>query len=98
MAQTPQTLSALRAAVAKHDALVLAGLGVAVPALGSVVLGLALAASRLDAATAHTLGMLDELFQEEFWGSDAEALRRRAAVAADIALAARFMALAQGRA
>ena len=97
VAQETRALSALRAAVAVYDDLVLAGLGIAVPSLGSVVLGLALAAGAMDAATAHALGMLDELFQEEFWGTDTEALKRRAAVATDIALAARFMDLAQGR-
>ncbi len=97
VAQNRQALAALHAAVARHDALVLAGLGVAVPALGSLVLGLALADGALDAVSAHALGMLDELFQEEFWGTDTEGLSRRAAVAEDIAIAARFMALAQGR-
>ena len=47
------------------DVPALAALGVAVPALGSLVLGLALAEGRLDAATAHALGALDELFQAE---------------------------------
>ena len=74
----------------------LAALGIAVPALGSLVLGLALAEGRLDGAAAHALGALDELFQAEQWGEDAEAAARRAAIAADIALAARFIALTKG--
>ena len=65
----------------------------AVPALGSLVLGLAMSEGRLDAATAHALGALDELFQAEQWGEDAEAAARRAAIAADVALAARFLQL-----
>jgi chaperone required for assembly of F1-ATPase len=36
---------------------------------------------------------LDELFQEELWGADDEAVQRRANIAADIALAARYIAL-----
>ncbi len=52
---------------------------------------------RQAAATAHALGALDELFQEEEWGADAEAVKRRALVGADIDLAARFMALAQAQ-
>jgi chaperone required for assembly of F1-ATPase len=87
------SLAALRNAVAALDAAALAALGVAVPALGSLVLGLALHEGRLDAATAHALGSLDELFQAEFWGEDAEAAARRAAIAADIDLAARFLQL-----
>jgi chaperone required for assembly of F1-ATPase len=93
--QSPQSLRALHAAVATFDPLVLAGLGILVPALGSLVLGLAVAEGRLDAATAHELGALDERFQAELWGRDAQAEQRLEAVAVDIAVAARFIALAQ---
>jgi chaperone required for assembly of F1-ATPase len=94
---TPQdadALAALRASVARRSALELAGLGLAVPALGSLVLGLALAEGALDAAEAAETAALDELFQAEQWGEDAQAAARRAQVAEEIALAARFMALA----
>jgi chaperone required for assembly of F1-ATPase len=87
------SVAALRGAVAALDVAALAALGVAVPALGSLVLGLAMAAGRLDAGTAHELGALDELFQVEAWGEDAEAAARRAAIAADVHLAARFLQL-----
>jgi len=93
--QDPQALRALRRAVAAMDVDILAGLGVAVPAMGSLVLGLALAERRLDAATAHALASLDELFQAGLWGIDEEADRRRRAIGADIAAAARFMELAR---
>jgi len=86
-------VATLRQAVAALDVPALAALGVAVPALGSLVLGLALVEQRLDAATAHTLGVLDELFQAEQWGEDVEAVARRAVIAADIALADRFLRL-----
>lgn len=91
--QPPDSLAALRRAVAALDPLGLAALGVAVPALGSLVLGLALAAGALEAATAHRLGALDALYQAEIWGEDAEAVASRAAVQADIALAGRVLAL-----
>jgi chaperone required for assembly of F1-ATPase len=87
------SIAALRGAIAALDVPALAALGVAVPALGSLVLGLAMSEGRLDAATAHALGALDELFQAEQWGEDAEAAARRAAIAADVALAARFLQL-----
>jgi chaperone required for assembly of F1-ATPase len=87
------SVAALRDAVAALDVPALTALGVAVPALGSLVLGLALAAGRLDADTAYALGALDELFQAEAWGEDAEAAARRRAIAADVALAARFLEL-----
>jgi chaperone required for assembly of F1-ATPase len=91
--QPPDSLVALRRAVAALDLHGLAALGIAVPALGSLVLGLALAEQRLPAQEAHELGALDELFQESQWGVDQEAQRRRAAIAADVALAARYIAL-----
>ncbi|HME25086.1 MAG TPA: ATP12 family chaperone protein [Acetobacteraceae bacterium] len=91
--QHRESIGALRRAVAALDVAALTALGVAVPALGSLVLGLAMADGRLDAATAHELGALDELFQAEAWGEDAEAAARRAAIAADVALAARFLQL-----
>ncbi len=88
-------IDALRRAVAAHDPYMLAGLGIVVPALGSLVLGLALAGGHIDAAEAHALGALEELFQAEQWGEDEEAAARRAFVAQDIALADRFMRLAR---
>lgn len=87
------SVAALRQAVAALDVAALAALGVAVPALGSLVLGLAMAEGELDAATAHALGCLDELFQAEAWGEDLEAAGRRRAVAEDISLAASFLRL-----
>jgi chaperone required for assembly of F1-ATPase len=96
VAQAPASLAALEAAVARHDAAGLAALGVAVPALGSLVLGLALSLGRLDADEAHRLAILDELYQEEFWGSDDEAQARRADRLKEVQLAARFMALTGG--
>jgi chaperone required for assembly of F1-ATPase len=94
--QPRDSIAKLRRAVAALDAPSLAALGVAVPALGSLVLGLALAEGRLDAATAHALGCLDELFQAEAWGEDAEAATRRRAIADDIVIAARFLELTRG--
>jgi chaperone required for assembly of F1-ATPase len=91
--QHRDSIQALRSAVAAMDADMLAGLGIAVPALGSLVLGLALAAGALDAPSAHALGCLDELYQAELWGEDAEAAARRRTIAADVALAACYIGL-----
>jgi chaperone required for assembly of F1-ATPase len=91
--QHRDSVAALRAAVGALDPWALAALGVAVPALGSLVLGLALAEQRVDPATAHALGALEELFQAEQWGEDAQAAARRQAVAEEIVLAARLIAL-----
>ncbi len=92
--QKPAALARLAAAVRAQPVARLAGLGVAVPALGSLVLGLALAERALDADAAAALSLLDEAFQVETWGEDAEAAHRRRHIRAEVALAARFMALA----
>jgi chaperone required for assembly of F1-ATPase len=68
-------------------------LGVAVPALGSLVLGLALADGSLTAAAAHLLATLDETFQEEYWGAEAEAVARRRRIGDDVAAAGRVLEL-----
>lgn len=92
-AQDEHAVAAVRAVLLAEPAPVLAGLGIAVPALGSVVLGLALAEGALDADEAYKLAHLDELYQAEHWGEDVWAARRRKDVARDIALAARFIGL-----
>lgn len=93
VSQPSQALAALRRAVARQSVLGLAALGVAVPALGSLVLGLAVTEGHLDAAEAHRLATLEEAFQEEFWGVDPDSVVRRNAAAADVALAARLVRL-----
>ncbi len=95
LAQDPAVLAALRAALAATHVPALAALGLAVPALGSLVLGLALIRGRLAAAEAAAASFLDETFQAEIWGEEAEAVERRAAIGAEIALAARFVILAE---
>ena len=94
--QHHDSIAALRRAVAALDADVLAGLSIAVPALGSLVLGLAIAAGEMDTDTAYALSALDELFQAEQWGDDYEAIDRRTGILADIVLAARYIDLTRG--
>jgi chaperone required for assembly of F1-ATPase len=91
--QHHDSIAALKRLVARQNVYALAGLGIAVPALGSLVLGLALAEGELDATAASDLGMLDELFQAELWGEDDEAAARRTAVRREIDLASRFIGL-----
>ena len=91
--QPPEAVAALRAALAAHPAFVLAGLGILVPATGSLVLGLAAAEGALEAEAAFELACLDELFQAEQWGEEAEAAKQRRSVRDDIALAVRFIRL-----
>ncbi len=96
--QHRDAVASLRRVVAALDVAALAALGIAVPALGSLVLGLAMAEGQIDATAAHELGALDELFQAEVWGEDTQAAARRAAIAADIALAERFLQLTRSAA
>ena len=94
--QHKDAIAALRRAVAALDTYALGGLGIAVPALGSLVLGLALVEGALDAARAHELGALEELFEVEQWGEDDEGLARRESILRDIVLAERFIRLSRG--
>ncbi len=91
--QSPAARQALRAAVARYDDHMLAGLAFAVQTSGSLVIGLALAEARLDAGQAFDLAELDESYQIEQWGEDAEAAARRATRRGDLRQAAAYMAL-----
>jgi chaperone required for assembly of F1-ATPase len=91
--QDSSALVALVQVVVAQAPPVLAALGVAVPALGSLVLGLAMAAFRLDAASAFGLAGLDESFQAELWGRDPAAEERRRRGAAEVTVAAQFLRL-----
>ena len=93
VAQHPNTLRALRTAVEAYPTLPLTALQSATAACGSLVIALALLENRLDVAGAFEASQLDETFQIEQWGEDAEAARRRASLAEDIAAAARFHSL-----
>jgi hypothetical protein len=95
VAQDTRALAALAAAVARHDTIGLAALGVLVPALGSLVLGLAVAGGALSGAEAHAVSALDDIFQEEVWGRDADAHAGRLRVAADVAVAENFLTFAR---
>lgn len=71
--QPPAALARLQARVAALDPFALTALHDLVTLPGSLVLGLAVLAGRIDAAEAHRLSRLDEAFQAEQWGRDAEA-------------------------
>lgn len=92
-AQPAEVLDALARAVADHDDMALAALASAVKAAGSLVIGLALSAGRIDAEAAFAAAELHETHQIETWGEDPEATRRRAGVRADLGAAERFFGL-----
>jgi len=96
---TPQpaaTLARFANAVAAFDEFRLTGLYTATATCGSLVIALALAEGRIDAAEAFAASQLDETFQIEAWGEDPEAAARRQALAADIEATAIFLELLAG--
>jgi chaperone required for assembly of F1-ATPase len=91
--QSAASLRAFAAAVAEQEDFALTALHVATAACGSLVIGLALIEGRLDPEGAFAASQLDENFQIEGWGEDAEQAERRRTLAADIQAAARFISL-----
>lgn len=75
----PQPEASLRA-IHEHatalDPFRKAGLAHAIPLFGSAVLGLAVERGRVSAAEAYELSRIDEAYQVEQWGEDAEAAKR----------------------
>jgi chaperone required for assembly of F1-ATPase len=83
--QPAENEAAFRPAIEPCDDFALVALHGATSITGSLVLALALAEGRLDAAAAFALSRLDETFQAEIWGKDAEAEARAQRLAAELA-------------
>jgi chaperone required for assembly of F1-ATPase len=90
-AQPDAAVARLRAAVEGFADWPLVGLHALTTALGSLVLGLAVAGRRIDAAEALSASLLDELFEIERWGRDAETEQRHDALRRDVDAAAAFL-------
>ncbi len=67
-------------------------------AYGSAVLALAVAYEEISAAEAFAASRLDETFQNEVWGVDAEAAARDAAIQREAETIVRFLFLSEGKA
>lgn len=91
--QPERSLAALRRQVEAVEDFPMMALLTACQATGSLVIGLALLKGRLTAGEAFDASLLDELYQMERWGQDAEALRRQEALREDLQQAARLTAL-----
>lgn len=74
--QSPDALAALRVRVAQTPAWELVALSEFVTLSGSLILGLAALEGHRPVAEIWPLGRLDELWQEEQWGEDAEEAAR----------------------
>lgn len=92
VAQPPRTLELIAGAL-PDDPLRLAALNLMTTLSGSALLALAVAHGHLDAAQAWRAAHADEEVQEQLWGTDAEALERRARRLRDFEAAARVHSL-----
>lgn len=93
VAQPAASLAALRAAVFDQSDYQLAALHDLIAITGSLVLGLAVAAGRLDAEQAFALSRIDEHWQAEQWGTDEDAAAIEATKRQALIEAARFYQL-----
>jgi len=89
-AQDPAAVARVKAHALSLDDFALTGLATAVPLLGSAVLGLALQRGALTGEAAFDLSRLEEAFQEEHWGVDADNAARTAARRAEAGLLDRW--------
>jgi chaperone required for assembly of F1-ATPase len=90
--QPPATLDRIAELAKAEDPFALAGLVAAAGLFGSAILAFALRRGELTADAAFDLARLDETFQEERWGVDAEAAARADAMAKDAVTLGRWFA------
>lgn len=91
--QSPLALARLGAATAARSPFALAGLSPLVTISGSLIIALAVAERALAIEPAWAAGALDDLWQAELWGEDAEAAAALAARRREFLAADRFLAL-----
>ena len=97
VAQPPDALAAVRAAVEAHgDPLALAALADLTSLSGSVLIALAVSQGEMDAEAAWAAAHVDEDFQIERWGRDAEAQARREMRGREFAAAAFVLSALRG--
>jgi chaperone required for assembly of F1-ATPase len=89
--QTPDALLALCQALEEEGPFTLGALHVIASITGSAVLALAVAAGFITGENAFALSRIDEIYQAEKWGEDAEAARRAAALAHELDKAVELM-------
>ena len=93
--QPPATIARIEALAGAESDFALAGLAASAALFGSAILAFALRHGELTAEAAFELSRLDETFQEERWGVDAQAAARADAMATEaVMLGDWFAALA----
>jgi chaperone required for assembly of F1-ATPase len=93
VAQPPEAVARLAAQVSTRDAYALTALFDLTALSGSLILGLAVESGALAPDDGWTISRIDEAWQAEQWGEDAEAAKAAARKAVDFAAAARLAAL-----
>jgi chaperone required for assembly of F1-ATPase len=93
--QPPPALQSIAALVGALDGFALVALDRAAGLTSSMVLGLAMLSGHLDAAGAFSAAHVDENFQADKWGRDAQAEARLAHMQDELAAAERFLRLAR---
>ena len=88
--QPADAIARIEALALAEDDFALAGLAFGAALVGSAVLAFALRRGELTAEAAFQLSRLDETFQEERWGVDAEAAERADAMAAEAVMLERW--------
>jgi chaperone required for assembly of F1-ATPase len=90
--QSPAALASVEALALTMDDFTLAGVAYGAGLLGSTVLALALRAGKVTGRKALDLSRLEEIFQAETWGQDAEATARAEALAIEAQVLERWFA------
>jgi chaperone required for assembly of F1-ATPase len=90
--QPPSALASVEALALTLDDFALAGVAYGAGLLGSTVLALALRAGALTGRRALDLSRLEEIFQAEAWGQDAEAVTRAENLATEAEVLERWFA------
>ena len=93
--QSPEALLALRQALEAQDSFTLGALHVVASITGSLVLALAVANGFISGANAFALSRIDETYQAEKWGEDAEAAKRASNLAHELDKAVELMTAAR---
>jgi chaperone required for assembly of F1-ATPase len=90
--QPPETIAAVRALALARDDFALAGLAFGTALFGSAILAIGVSRGWLAGPEAFDVSRLDEGWQEETWGVDAEAAERSARLRGEAAMLDRWFA------
>jgi chaperone required for assembly of F1-ATPase len=93
LTQSPEALQAIGDSLNKLDDMTLTAVASIAAATGSVILALAVSENHIGADQAFDISRLDESFQNERWGEDAEAAAQKKRLKEDMDSAVLFLSL-----